>query len=1499
MKERPFPLQLSRLAKASSIPPVSTAHAPPVIAATPQAMGLDQSTHEKDLGTGLTGSASLYDHPDHGFTVVKTGMPTTAARNEMRAEIDALTKLNGTPGVPRLLGSSPESARSGVWHATKNAGDGGYLPLSRIQASGTRISPAILSRAFGNAQALAGKIHAQGIVHNDMKDKPEHIWIHPQTGQVKFIDFGNAKSLNERDPMQDYKGIAHTFGKFAEGHWNVDDSAGSSPEAEMIRTFAQLGSAKDSSSREDHVQAASAMRTRAEEPIIAQLRASGIKPTNGDMMSEPFRGLSDNEAMSKLVESASALAHATGSTPVAVMEDLVDAGRTPGDIVNYLQDKHAMRERTQPANHASHMASRGHGDGFLAEDGDYSVLRARKAFSAPSLRPFPLQLSRLAKASNADLGTKDGSHLLARLSSGQTEFSKRMQMMREQGLIRPITMANGTTSKDHDYIVVGGRPVIHANIHGVTVPMYMHSGDSMKVKGQEVKRPGFLPFGGVLADGYFSKLHQGAESDENVGWGNSHIRRVMNAVNYGLFGSHVPPRRLYSESDLPDAHHISANHEPEAKKVNGVTQRDSSFNPVMIPLTPQQEQENGLRTRRRQSLAAAQQSVLPATRHVPLQDRLDHQRRGGEALPATIAAITSQIDANAGKETAPGVTHSQALGTAIKGVHATAGIRNNMLQGNKMANMTVPAATPETAKSWMTPPFPLQLENMTKSAKKKLTKASFHEELGPLIDAVGREAKDKAQREDDARGRTWGRESRPVADPPQVAMMHDLIDPWGSTEAMQDAEYSGRSVDRMSRTDAGRPVRRRSEWEAQFPRSSDAVLYGDPARYSGKPRTPEEILATVRRAAYDLQRGDTGTDIPLPGGKTLKVYSRIRGPDIMATGHYVSALADREDLSVADRLRAISSLLRSAPFSTPRILKQQILGSDMPKTEKERQLKMLEKQGRVEDTEKHPLDELWDAFEDGTARGSAPIRPSEFHPSFKQAAAPTNDPAAPVFHGGPDWGMLNPEAPLPRSTTADSGSTSVASMYGPTLNVSESPTYALQYATQQETGGIGGGFLHHVEYPRTMKVFDASHNQLVTNAEELARRIGRSDAFRSSGIDSSALTDAMLRSSDKEREWKEKHNALTRRLIENGQYGKRENEIASARLPSPEDHETFHTGFGLYHRILQLVGKHVTAPHVVLGEDGKPVEDKENDPFDYLFREKQAGNLTEDEWHDAVDKVHAALGPRLESASSSRNTGRGYVRSGEIYEGGGRSIRNKWHANALLATLGYGAIRHSISEEPRLVHESPVNERGDVLTGRKFKGASPEQDPGNIAFFPSAMPFVHSKNNVPRIKVRAHQVVSSDTRDPFYTNTANSVQNTESYGHANHIANLPLSIPRSALASPALSHLADQVRSSDTTDISGSPLAHAATNVFQVDRGRITKPMTSFDTITWTRSEIPKESITEYGPNGSMGLKPPDTFVPYSESKKLLGEPVAQKSLRSEMAMTIRMLERLEKQWQR
>ena len=784
---------------------------------------------------------------------------------------------------------------------------------------------------------------------------------------------------------------------------------------------------------------------------------------------------------------------------------------------------------------------------------------------------------------------------------------------------------------------------------------------------------------------------------------------------------------------------------------------------------------------------------------------------------------------------------------------------------------------------------------MTKSAKKKLVKASFHEELGPLVDAVGREAKDKAQREDDARGRTWGRESRPVEDPSQVAMMHDLIDPWGSADTVQDAEYSGRPVDRMSRTDAGRPTRSRSVWEAQFPRSSDAVLYGDPARYSGKPRTPEEILASVKMAAYGLQRADTGTDIPLPQGKTLKVYSKSRGPDIMAIGHYANALADRTDLPVEDRLRAISSLLRSAPFATPRILKQQILGSDMSKEEKEEELKMLEEKGSVEDTEKHPLDTLWDAFGDGTATGNAPIQPSEFHPSFKQAAAPTDDPAAPVFHGGPDWGMLNPEAPLPRSTTADSGSTSVGSMYGPTLNVSESPTYALQYATQQETGGTGGGMLHHVEYPRTMKVFDASHRQTATNVDELALRIGHSRAFGSSGIDSSALTAAMLRSSDKEREWKEKHDALIEGIKANGEYGKRGNEIASSRLLSPD----FHSGFGMYQRLLQLVGKHVTAPHVVLGEDGKPVEDKENNPLAYLLREKQTGNLTEDEWKDAVGKVRDALGPRLESASSARNTGRGYMRSGTMYVDGGKGTRNRWHANALLATLGYGAIRHPISEEPRLVYESPVNERGDVLTGRGFKGASPEQDPGNIAFFPSHMPFVHSKNNVPRIKVLTHQVVSSGVRDPFYSNTSNSVQNTESYGHANHIANLPLSIPHSALESPALSHLADQVASSGTTDISGSPLAHAATSVFQVDRGRITKPMDSFDTITWTRSEIPNESITEYGPNGSMGLKPPKTFVPYSESKKLLGEPIAPKSLKNEMAMTIRMLERLEKQWRR
>jgi len=290
-------------------------------------------------------------------------------------------------------------------------------------------------------------------------------------------------------------------------------------------------------------------------------------------------------------------------------------------------------------------------------------------------RPFPLQLSRLAKATDADharlarLGTEDGSHLLTRLSSGQTEFSKRMQMMREQGLIRPITLANGTTSTDHDYIVVGGRPVIHANIHGVTVPMYMTSGKAATIKGQKPKRPGFLPFGGVLADGYFSKLHHDGPSDESNGWGNAHIQRVMRAVNYGLFGAHGASRRMYSRDDFPEALHLTE-HTPEEKTVNGETQYENGA-PVMIPITPEQEMANRVIKKQIQSLATAQSIVLPATGHAPLQNIVDHMRRGGEALPATIAAITSQIDANAGKETAPGsgVTHSQALGAKIFSAH--------------------------------------------------------------------------------------------------------------------------------------------------------------------------------------------------------------------------------------------------------------------------------------------------------------------------------------------------------------------------------------------------------------------------------------------------------------------------------------------------------------------------------------------------------------------------------------------------------------------------------------------------------------------------------------------------------------------------------------------------------------------------------------------------------------------------------------------------------------
>jgi len=146
-----------------------------------------------------------------------------------------------------------------------------------------------------------------------------------------------------------------------------------------------------------------------------------------------------------------------------------------------------------------------------------------------------------------------------------------------------------------------------------------------------------------------------------------------------------------------------------------------------------------------------------------------------------------------------------------------------------------------------------------------------------------------------------------------------------------------------------------------------------------------------------------------------------------------------------------------------------------------------------------------------------------------------------------------------------------------------------------------------------------------------------------------------------------------------------------------------------------------------------------------------------------------------------------------------------------------------------------------------------------------------------------------------------AIHATESMGHANHLANLPIGIPFSALRSPSLSHLADLAIRSNSPNISGPPLAHAARTVFQIRDGRIIKPMSGDDrgNQTWREDHIPKEAITEYGPNGSKGLNNPDTFVPYSQSEKLLGKPIAKKSLRNEMARTTRMLKRLEKKWQR
>jgi len=109
------------------------------------------------------------DCVERDTTVAAAGLRWLARRLAAR-EARALTELRGLPGVPRLLS----------W-------DGRRLVRSWVPGTPLQSAPGIDAAWFREALRLLRRVHAAGIVHNDMAKEPN--WLVGPDGRPALLDF--------------------------------------------------------------------------------------------------------------------------------------------------------------------------------------------------------------------------------------------------------------------------------------------------------------------------------------------------------------------------------------------------------------------------------------------------------------------------------------------------------------------------------------------------------------------------------------------------------------------------------------------------------------------------------------------------------------------------------------------------------------------------------------------------------------------------------------------------------------------------------------------------------------------------------------------------------------------------------------------------------------------------------------------------------------------------------------------------------------------------------------------------------------------------------------------------------------------------------------------------------------------------------------------------------------------------------------------------------------
>lgn len=129
----------------------------------------------RQLKQDLFGRVLLQEDPEHGAVVVRELVESRLwlrwlARHLARREVSALRRLEGLPRIPRILAADRHrTLRSWI--------DGEPMQIARPT------DPAY----FREALRLLRRLHASGVVHNDLAKEPN--WLVTPAGEPALVDF--------------------------------------------------------------------------------------------------------------------------------------------------------------------------------------------------------------------------------------------------------------------------------------------------------------------------------------------------------------------------------------------------------------------------------------------------------------------------------------------------------------------------------------------------------------------------------------------------------------------------------------------------------------------------------------------------------------------------------------------------------------------------------------------------------------------------------------------------------------------------------------------------------------------------------------------------------------------------------------------------------------------------------------------------------------------------------------------------------------------------------------------------------------------------------------------------------------------------------------------------------------------------------------------------------------------------------------------------------------